>query len=329
MRTDEQASYYDSVFADLAAGFIRYKRAQGLAYTAEPRTLRSFSRFLTATGVSELRLSQDTVDEWCRKRPPEKPSNQRTRIAHIRQFLEHLRASGLDVASPQPTRRRRPADEFTPHVFTTAEITAFFAAADGLTARKHSVMPEVLPVLFRLLYGCGLRVSEVLNLTRSDVDLDNDCVTIRHAKLDQDRIVPLSSSMAGIMRGYDATATRLFVADRDTLFFSHRDGRPIAPDTIYRWFRKVLWAARISHGGRGHGPRVHDLRHTFAVYSLHTMVTHGADVYWALPTLSTYLGHSSVAGTGTYVRLTQSMFPEVSDALNAIAAEVIPGGEEA
>jgi integrase len=246
---------------------------------------------------------------------------------HTNQFLSYLAAQGFPVAFPQTPNSRRDRESFTPYVFTRRELNQIFAACDRLEAKAPSVMPVLLPVLFRLLYGCGLRVSEALNLTRGDVDLNNCCLTVRHAKLDQDRLVPLSSSMADILRRYDATVPRLFTAGCDTRFFTHKDGRAVTSDSIYRWFRKTLWAAGISHGGRGHGPRVHDLRHTFAVYSLKAMVDQGADVYWALPTLTTYLGHASVAATGQYVRLIPDMFPEVTAAVSAIASRVIPGGE--
>jgi integrase/recombinase XerD len=212
-------------------------------------------------------------------------------------------------------------------VFTRRELDQLFAAFDRLEAKTPSVMPVLLPVLSRLLYGCGLRVSEALNLTRGDVDFNNCCLTVRHAKFDQDRLVPLSTSLADIMRRYDATAPRVFTADRETRFFTHLDGRPVTSDNVYRWFRKTLWAAGISHGGRGHGPRVHDLRHTFAVCSLQGLVNQGADVYWASPTLATYLGHASVAATGQYVRLIPEIFPEVTAAASSIASRVIPGGD--
>jgi integrase/recombinase XerD len=329
MRTAELASYYESVFAAHMAGFVRYKRAQGLSYDSEPLTLRALSRFIASTGRTDLSISQELVDKWCGKRPNERHSTQRQRIVYTNQFLDYLAAHGIPVAFPRTPSRRRDRESFTPYVFTRRELDQIFAASDRLKARAPSVMPNLLPVLLRLLYGCGLRVSEALNLTRGDVDLDNGYLTVRHAKFDEDRLVPLSSSMTNIMRRYDATAPRLFTADHDTRFFSHNDGRPIKPDSIYRRFREILWAAGISHGGRGHGPRVHDLRHTFAVYSLKAMVDQGADVYWALPTLATYLGHASVAATGQYVRLTQDMFPEVTAAMSAIAAHVIPGGESA
>jgi integrase/recombinase XerD len=327
MRIDEQASFYESVFAAHMASFVRYKRAQGLSYSAVPWTLRALSRFIASTGHIDLTISQDLVDQWCRRRPNERRSNQHGRVVHANQFLGYLAAQGVPVAFPRTPNHRGHRESFTPYVFTRRELDHLFAACDRLEARASSVMPVLLPVLIRLLYGCGLRVSEALNLTRGDVDLDKCCLTVRHAKNDQDRLVPLSSSMADILRRYDATAPRLFTADRDTRFFTHKDGRPVAPDSIYRWFRKTLWAAGISHGGRGHGPRVHDLRHTFAVYSLKAMVDQGADVYWALPTLATYLGHASVTATGQYVRLIPDMFPEVTAAVSAIASRVIPGGE--
>lgn len=326
MRFDEQASYYESVFAAHMAGFIRYKRAQGLSYATEPRSLRALSRFIASTGLTDLAISQELVDQWCCRRPNERRSTQHGRVVRTNQFLIYLAAEGLPVAFPQSPNCRGDRESFTPYVFTRRELDQLFAACDRLKAKAPSVMPVLLPVLFRLLYGCGLRVSEALNLTRGDVDLNNGCLTVRHAKFDQDRLVPLSSSMADIMRRYDATAPRLFTAERDTRFFTHKDGRSVTSDSIYRWFRKTLWAAGISHGGRGHGPRVHDLRHSFAVYSLKAMVDQGADVYWALPALATYLGHASVEATGQYVRLIPDMFPEVTAAVSAIASRAIPGG---
>lgn len=327
MRIDEQASYYETIFAAHMAGFVGYKRAQGLNYADVPRTLRALSRFIASTGQTEVAISQELVYQWCRRRPNERASNQRKRVAYTNQFLNYLASQAFPVAFPQPPKRQGDGNSFTPYVFTRRELDQLFAAFDRLEAKTPAVMPVLLPVLIRLLYGCGLRVSEALNLTRGDVDLNNCCLTVRHAKFDQDRLVPLSSSLADIMRRYDATAPRIFTADRDTRFFTHLDGRAVTSDNVYRWFRKTLWAAGISHGGRGHGPRVHDLRHTFAVYSLQGLANQGADVYWALPTLATYLGHASVAATGQYVRLIPDIFPEVTAAVSAIASRVMPGGD--
>jgi integrase len=326
MRADEQDSYYASAFAGHMAAFVRYKRAQGLAYKTEPTALRAFSRFIAALGLDDTAISQEVVDEWCRKKPNERWSNQRQRATHAAQFLAYLAAHGVAAALPQTAGRRRDKEPFAPYVFTQGEVTRLFAAADQLKARSPSVMPAMLPVLFRLLYSSGLRISEALNLTRRDVDLETGCLTVRHAKFDQDRLVPLSPTMSELIRRYDAAAFRAPTAGPDALFFTHRDGRPVTRDSVYRWFRKTLWSAGISHGGPGKGPRLHDWRHTMAVHSLKAMTDRGTDIHVALPALSTYLGHSSVSATGGYVRLTQDMFPEVVAKVSALAAYVIPAG---
>jgi integrase len=182
----------------------------------------------------------------------------------------------------------------------------------------------MLPLLFRLLYGCGLRISEALALRIDDVDLDAGVITIRKAKFDKDRLVPLSNSLSAQFRAYSIAFHKLSPAGM--LFFTHRDGRDVKKDTIYRWYRRILWTAGIPHGGKGAGPRIHDFRHTFSVYALKSMTDKGMDIYCAMPVLSTYLGHASIAATGQYVRLTQEMFPEIVAKAGAVAAFVIPGG---
>ena len=128
------------------------------------------------------------------------------------------------------------------------------------------------------------------------------------AKFNKDRLIPLSDSLLAVLREYSATYHEGFSKGDKDPFFAHKDGRVVSQDNIYTWFRKLIWAASISHGGRGNGPRVHDFRHTFSVYSLKAMTDKGMDIYCALPLLSTYSGHASVSATGQYVRLTQDMF---------------------
>jgi integrase len=188
-----------------------------------------------------------------------------------------------------------------------------------------SVMPAVLPLLFRLLYGCGLRISEALSLRVADVDVDAGVITVLQAKFNKDRLVPLSDSLSGLLREYSLTFHK--TAFPEARYFAHRDGRAIRKGNVYAWYRKILWVAGIPHGGRGGGPRLHDLRHKFSVYALKAMTDLGMDIYCALPLLSTYLGHGSVSSTGKYVRLTQDMFPEIVSKVSAISAFVIPGGD--
>jgi integrase/recombinase XerD len=97
-----------------------------------------------------------------------------------------------------------------------------------------------------------------------------------------------------------------------------------ARDVRYRNFRRFLWQARISHGGRGHGPRVHDLRHTFAVNNLRAWFTAGEDVNALLPVLQAYLGHSSISDTAYYLRLTAESYPHITARLQREYGGIAP-----
>jgi len=325
MKHEESACYYEGAFATHMADFIRYKRAQGLKYEMVPRNLRRFSRFLSANSFDEMCISRELVEKWCARGMNERASTQRLRIAYTTQFLKYLVDKGVAVSLPRPKKKLQSAGTFVPHIFSNDELRRFFESCDQVKARTPSVMPVLLPVFFRLLLGCGMRVSEALNLRFGDIDLENAIVTVRMSKFEKDRLVPLSDSVATLLRNYSDEHHKIPKGD-DALYFTHRDGRKINKDVIYRWFRKVLWSAGISHGGPSKGPRVHDFRHTFSVYSLKAMADKGMDIYCALPVLSTYLGHSSVSATSQYVRLTQDMFPDVVEKASAIAAFVIPGG---
>lgn len=326
LKPDEMSSYYESIFARYMAEFIRYKRAQGFKYKAVPLSLRSLSRFLAAKGTDELAIDRKIVEEWCQYRPNEKRRTQQRRIIETTQFLKYLSEKGIPVYLPGKIRKAQAGPSFTPYIFSPLELSHFYQECDRLNTRTPSVMPQMLPVLFRLLFGSGLRISEALGLEYRDVDLESGILVIRQSKNNKERMIPVSGSLLEILRNYRAEVHKLKPDDKEC-FFIHKDHRPVTSDTIYRWFRKIIWAVGISHGGRGSGPRVHDARHTFSVYSLKAMADRGIDIYCALPILSTYLGHASISATECYVRLTQDMFPEIIDKVSSLTAFVIPGGE--
>ena len=107
-------------------------------------------------------------------------------------------------------------------------------------------------------------------------------------------------------------------------FFPGRDGKPLTGLNIYRNFRRFLWQARISHGGRGHGPRIHDLRHTAAVHILRRWFAAGEDVSALLPVLQAYLGHDSILGTDYYLRLTADSCPHLISQVKAVIGDLVP-----
>jgi integrase len=179
-----------------------------------------------------------------------------------------------------------------------------------------------MPEIFRLLYGCGFRLGEVLHLRVQDVDLDQGILTVRQGKGGKDRFVPPASSLVQRLRTY---AEGLGHRPPEAFFFPAPHGGPWSLRTVYALFRQLLLQCRIPHGGRGKGPRVHDLRHGFAVHTLLRWYHEGADLDAKLPLLATYLGHQHLSGTQRYLHLTAELFPEIVARVDAAFGEVIPG----
>ena len=311
-----------SPLSELMEKFIREKQAYGYRYTRESHELLRLDRFLCKIGLQSLELPRDIVDKWTAKIVYEKPSNQRLRIIRIRQFALYLRRQGIDAYVPETTKAAIKRIEFTPYIFNHQQIDNILQAADSTpqdsrSPMRHLIMPEV----FRLLYCCGMRVSEVLRLKFSDVNLAAGILTIFKSKFNKDRLVPLAPTMTARLRKY---ASILGEGDSSLVFFPKVDGKPYSKGTVYYFFRQLLWKCSIPHGGRGKGPRLHDLRHSFAVHKLESWYRQGADLGVKLPLLAAYMGHKNLVSTQWYLHLTPEIFPNIVKQLEQFAGHVIP-----
>ena len=139
-------------------------------------------------------------------------------------------------------------------------------------------------------------------------------------KNNNSRLVPPSESLSKRIKSY---LTENPYSDDEPLF-QNSNGAAISQNTAYDWFRKALWKAGIPHQGRGKGPRLHDLRHTFAVHSLQNAIKNGSDINAYLPILCTYLGHQRISSTEQYLRLTAEVFPDVISSVDTVMNEIIP-----
>jgi integrase len=326
MHERERQIGYLSALAPYLHQFVEEKRVLGYRYHSQARWLGAFDRFLLEQGATTPDLSKDLIGAWARRRPHEGVATQRNRIYTARQVCLFLMRRGFSPYLPGRHLTPKGHSSFVPYIFAQEQVSRFLAAADQLRPSPHSPGREVmLPLFFRLLYGCGLRVGEARHLQIRDVDLVGGLLTIREGKFRKDRLVPVAPSLATRLRGYLATHAR--GKRPDDPLFAAPDGGPFAPQTIDCSFRQLLRACRISHGGRGQGPRIHDFRHTFAVHRLMRWYREGVDLGVALPVLATYLGHVSLSGTQRYLRLTAEMYPDLIAALQARFGEVIPRKE--
>ncbi len=183
------------VFSEIADNFINYKRSMGFKYEHEPKCLSRFCRFSEEYGVKNIEISRELAEAWIAPQKNESAKNRAHRITCIRQFALYLHKLGYN-AYIITEQKGLYTTSFVPYIFTHDEIKAVIKAADATkpwTASKN--MHLSMPVIFRILYGCGLRVSEVVKLCYKDVNLDKGILTIRETKNDKDRIIPMSDSV--------------------------------------------------------------------------------------------------------------------------------------
>jgi len=308
MPNDPSSAPFQSILAPFMDRFLQEKHACGYRYHEPARILRRLDDFL--------------AQKWLTKRAHENPRTHQQRIMVVRQFSKFLCRLGYSAYVPDSTLAARGQSSFAPRILTPEEVRKLLQAVDALepTARsplRHLIMPEV----FRLLYGCGFRLGEVLKLRVRDLDLNQGIVTVRQGKFRKDRLIPLALSLVNRLCKY---AARFDNRPLDEIFFPAPNGGPFCLGTVYGLFRQLLLKCGIAHAGRGKGPRIHDLRHTFAVHTLLRWYRNGEDLDAKLPLLSTYLGHQNLLGTQRYLHLTAELFPEITARVDAVFGEVIP-----
>lgn len=309
-------------FNELLEDFIQYKRNLGYKYDVIRSNLQRFSRFTLNYTIINQSLTKELVLDWAKKEDGESVKTREHRVNNLRQFALYLQHMGYDAFIPHKLYKLK-RQEYIPYIFTQQEISHFFQAVDVITPHRLSNKHLSYPLLFRILYCCGLRISELIHLKIADIDIDSGTLFIRNSKFNKDRLIPMSDVLAAMCRQYHVLFNINILPD--DYFFRNKSDVPIAANTVYKAFRKLLWQAGISHQGKGIGPRLHDVRHTFCVHTLAKQVNDGVDLYVSLPILSTYIGHSSIQATQRYVRLTEEVYPELIEKISKKCAYVIPG----
>lgn len=238
---------------DSVRAIVAEKRAVGYKYDSEEVILHRFLAF-THSQFPELETVTDaSANAWVEaaQKRGVTTSTMQGLTSPVRHLARWLMLHGVAAyALPTGVLRRRAA--YVPHIYSDAELAAFFAQTD----RCHycSAVPLrhlIMPVLFRTIYACGLRCSEARLLRTEDVDLITGVLQIRDAKGGKDRQIPVSEPLRVRLTHYHAQ----FAWMEYEWFFPGRRDLPLRLGNVYNNFRRFLWQARISHGGSGKGPR--------------------------------------------------------------------------
>lgn len=305
-------------------GFLNEKRSLGFRYQSEAWRLGEIDRLTITMNTPPDSLPRSLMEAWYKRTSAESHKTWMSRKTVMNQLADYFFVRDLDVFKPSFHSNAIDVEApFVPHIFTTKELRSIFTAADKLQPVSNSPLRgDVASLLFRVLYACGLRLSEALSLTMECVDLENGVITIYDGKNKTDRYAPLSSELTERCKAY-VQKCRTPAID-GCPFFPAPDGGFYSKGAVsYMWYQ-ILRAAKIPK--TDDGPRIHDFRHTFAVSCLRKWVREKKDLNAMLPVLSSYLGHRNFGATQRYLRLTAEVYPDVTALVEAQFGGIIPRG---
>jgi len=319
---------YSSIYAPYFQGFIKMKQDTGYDVLRTKWIFLEFDRFFAGIGATEIYITGDLIGLWRNTRINDGQRTLYAKYSIWSQFGKYMCNIGHECYIPRLPKAPG-KNSFAPYIFSHKQMQDIFSECDSLRLYdKHmSAILFVIPAVVRLLYGTGMRVSEALSLKNRDVDLGRHCIALLKTKNGEQRLAPLSDPLQEVLEQYVICRNKMplpKVDAPDGYFFVSLNGSFCRAGSVYCWFRRVLAKCGIQHVGNHRGPRVHDLRHTFAVHSLMKMAKSGHDIHYMLPLLSTYMGHKSVGATEQYVRLTQEMYPELLNDERKLCAYVFP-----
>lgn len=312
-------------FAQIVDDYVQEKRATGYRFDKGSRMLRRIVDIQEEIDHGAPRLSRELVELWVEKTPWENETNRSNRISILRGLGVYMVRMGYD-AIIVPQRLTLVKDyAYAPYIFSDRELGSLLDTVDRLCATGISIHSDlVFPVVFRLLIGCGSRITETLQIEKKDVDIENGTISLRNTKNRKERIIPMAESLVRRCQEYVCNSQSIRSFNSSRWFFPNKESIPYNSGTVYGLYRKALRLSDISHGGRGKGPRLHDLRHTFAVRVLNKWVRDGKNLTTALPYLAIYMGHEGLKACQHYLRLTAVMFPELIRTVEKEYGWIIP-----
>lgn len=262
MRTE--TTTFKGPFATYIKKYLKEQELVGHRIESYIYTLKNFDTFSKNYDNNLKYLTKDIIIAWLQPRSNEKNSNIATRASIIRKFSEYINLQ--DMKSYVLAKGIYGFKEkYNAYIFSHNQINIFFSKVDEYVKNKpNSYINACLQIIFRLLYMCGLRISEALNIKLKDFNEEQGIITIYNAKNNKDRIVVLNDELINLIK--DLINKFHIYSNENTYLFNHKDEKPYSRFSIYYQFRVFLKRCEIEH--TGDGPRLHDFRHTFCVHCL-------------------------------------------------------------
>jgi integrase len=303
---------FHSALGEDMASYLELKRAVGFKAQNSEKVLHQFDRFLVRRFSKARDLSLPILEAWLAYPPGLKAATRALRMTTIRQLCLYRKRTQPGVYVPDKQNawkiwpRRLP---YKPHIFTMDEVKRVLRAALELQPyRDNPHRPQTFFNLLLLLYATGLRISEAHALRVGDVNWTEGTLLIRESKFFKTRLVPVRSDLLESLRGYQTLrCIPTAPSSPDLPFFQREHGRDYGLEGLRKVGIHLLRSAGLKPAVGRIGPRLHDLRHTFAVRCIERWYADGRDVQNLLPRLATYMGHADIRSTQYYLTITDTI----------------------
>lgn len=296
--------------------YLRMRRALGYKLKGPDRQLERFVTYLEQTGAETVTI--ENAIAWATQPAQADPGYWGQRLSVVRQFARHLQTLDPECEVPPtqllPARSRRAI----PYPYTTQQISALMRAAATLPS---PLMAATYPTLLGLLAVGGLRLGEAVGLDRDDVDTRHRLLRVIDSKFGKSREVPLHDSAMRALARYSSRRDQLCPEPASEAFFLSTTGTRLLHPNIHRTFSPLKREAGLAPLSTRCRPRLHDLRHRFAVNTLIDWYRQGVDVQARLPVLSTYMGHVEPRDTYWYMSAAPELLGLVAGRLESTIEE--------
>lgn len=294
--------------------FYEYKRLSGFKYNSSESVIYQFDRYYKSLDITELKFTRDIVEPFLYIDGNKRIATRNWKASVLRQFSDYLIKHGiLDHIYLIPPISLKGEAEFIPYIFSNEELGQIINYLDSYTKSdipgtfnaKCNTLNSVSTVI-KVLMATGMRINEVLSLRRADIDLDNQLFIVKESKNNNERLIPFSNTIKQEIVNYILkTPFNINKYDRP---FQIEEGKQLNADRCWIYFNKAIKVTGIK---KDKGPRIHDLRHTYAVMALTQLQKSEKNINLSLSYLSDYLGHKSLRETQKYLWITPELFEEV------------------
>ena len=296
---------YNGIFKKQIEEFILEKKSLGYKYIREEEIMEEFDKYTIKENITSNILSKDLIINWI--------NTHNVKLITKKHYGDIMREFGkylfkLDNSSfILPNKYYPIKSDFKAYIYSNDELNRFFKSIKTNFMVDNIQKQNLYYLIFQLLYATGMRVTEVLTIKINNIDFNNQSILLEDCKNGNERIIYLKESIFNLIVDYHNKYNKQKYTDN--YFFTIKNNKQLNRNLVYSNFRKILSLSDINHSE--FGPRVHDFRHTMAVYSFKNNVDNDYDLLTFLPILSAYLGHKDIYATEKYLHLVSDMYPDI------------------